>query len=271
MSENITAVEQKQTQALTLRGEIEGEGFKLALAQALPKFLTAERFVRMAITAMTRTPKLKDCTRMSFFKCLMDLAALGIEPDGRRAHLIPYKRKDRETQQEYLECQLIIDYKGLAELVYRSGMVSTLHADVVCENDLFKYDRGEIKEHVIDFKKPRGKAYAAYAICRFKDGGEKCEVMNYDEIEGIRKRSKSGNVGPWVTDRHEMDKKTVFRRLSKWLPISAEVRDAFEKDDDQLAPINSLVVAKAEPLNPFTLPEATDDNAADQNPPDERE
>jgi recombination protein RecT len=115
----------------------------------------------------------------------------------------------------------------------RSGIVSNLHADVVCENDTFTVDRGEIKEHKINYREPRGKVYAAYAICRFKDGSEKSEVMTKEEVDAIRGRSRAGNSGPWVSDYNEMAKKTVFRRLSKWLPLSPEERDAVESDDSQ--------------------------------------
>jgi recombinational DNA repair protein RecT len=31
-----------------------------------------------------------------------------------------------------------------------------------------------------------------------------------------------------------MGKKTVFRRLTKWIPLSAEIRDAYERDADGL-------------------------------------
>ncbi len=56
--------------------------------------------------------------------------------------------------------------------------------------------------------------------------------MSKDEVEAIRKRSRSGSSGPWVTDWNEMAKKTVFRRHSKWLPLSPDLRDAIEKDED---------------------------------------
>lgn len=153
----------------------------------------------------------------------MKCAELGIEPDGRRAYLIPYKN----------DIQLIIDYKGIAELAMRSGMISNIHADKVCENDEFEYNIGEITKHRIDFRKPRGEAYAYYAIVTFKDGTKKCEVMSKDEVDAIRKRSKSPNNGPWVTDYDEMAKKTVFKRLSKWLPLSPELQKGIDIDNEE--------------------------------------
>ena len=213
---------------LTIRQQLESDTFKATIAKVLPKHVSPDRMARVAITALTRTPKLRDCDQASFFLAMMNLSQWGLEPDGRRAHLIPFENRKRGV----CEVQLIIDYKGLAELAMRSGTVSNIHADVVCDNDEFEYDRGELKRHKIDFKRERGKVYAAYCLVRMKDGTEKCEVMNRDEIESIRKRSKAANSGPWTTDWNEMAKKTVFRRVSKWLPLSAEVQDAIVGDDD---------------------------------------
>ena len=220
--------------ALTKTNEIKkllnGDSFRQQVANALPSHLKPERFVRIALTAINKTPKLADCTQQSLFACLLDLSAAGLEPDGRHAHLIPYGSN----------CTLIVDYKGLVDMAMRSGNISTLHADKVCENDTFEVDRGLIVAHKVGYKEPRGKAYAYYAIARFKDGGEKCEVMTLDEIEAIRKRSRAGNSGPWQTDFDEMAKKTVFRRLSKWLPLSAESRAVIARDEErEFAPIQA--------------------------------
>lgn len=214
----------------TIKTLIESDRFKNAVASALPAHLKPDRFVRVALTALTRTPKLAQCEQASFFQSLMTLSQFGLEPDGRNAHLIPFENRKRGVT----ECQLIIDYKGLVDLAMRSGKVAYIHADKVCVNDKFEYDRGEIKTHAIDFKEPRGAAYAYYAICRFKDGTEKCEVMAKEDVEKIRQRSRAGTAGPWVTDFDEMAKKTVFRRLSKWLQLSPEYRDALEVDGDVL-------------------------------------
>lgn len=213
-----------------LRGLIEGETFAGQIAKSLPKHMTPDRFVRVAVTAMNKTPKLRECDPSSFCLALLTLSQLGLEPDGRNAHLIPFDNRKKGI----VECQLIIDYKGLVELVMRSGLVSNIHADAICENDVFEYDCGEIKAHKIDFRKPRGAAYAFYARATFKDGSVKSEVMTVDDVRAIQARSRAGQSGPWVTDFSEMAKKTVFRRLSKWLPISSEFKDALEKDGDQL-------------------------------------
>lgn len=249
-TENTPAVQQQAQVATkkpaTIREIIEGEGFKQQVAKVLPSVLPPDRFVRIAVTAMLKTPKLAQCSQASLLNSLLQLAQHGLEPDGRRAHLIPYGD----------QVQLVIDYKGLAELAMRSGLVSYLHADVVCENDVFEFDMGEIKAHKIDLKKPRGAMFAAYSVCVFKDGTRKAEVMAKEEIDAIRNRSRAGKSGPWVTDYNEMAKKTVFRRLSKWLPLSPDVRDAAENDDDVIEvestrkPI-AEVQALAAPINPF--------------------
>jgi recombination protein RecT len=227
----------------TIRAMLENADFQNEIAKALPKHLTPERQIRLALTALTRTPKLADCTMASVCRAMLDLSAMGLEPDGRRAHLIPYGK----------ECQLIVDYKGLAELAMRSGTVSNIHAYVVCENDFFEADTGRVT-HKVNYKEPRGKMYAAYCLIRFKDGGEKAEVMGIDEVEAIRKRSKAGSAGPWVTDFNEMAKKTAARRAFKWVPLSPEIRDAVDKDSDAID-VHASPVARAEPLNPFQIPE----------------
>jgi recombination protein RecT len=212
---------------LTIRDRLQSDAFRDQIAMVLPNHIKPERMVRVACTAMLRTPKLAECDQTSFFNAMLQLSQWGLEPDGRRAHLIPF-RNNRENR---TECQLIIDYKGLVELILRAGNVASIHADKVCDADEFVYDCGQIVSHRIDFRKPRGDVFAYYCIITRKDGTKKCEVMSREEVDAIRKRSKSASNGPWVTDFDEMAKKTVFKRASKWCELSSEIRDAIEYDD----------------------------------------
>lgn len=217
-----------QTQALVkkptgIKEFLLSDPVRKEFAKVMPKICTPDRFLRVTMNAFNKTPRLLDCTKQSILKALMVCAELGIEPDGRRAHLIPYGT----------ECTLIVDYKGKAELAMRSGTVANIHADKICEKDIFEYNKGVVEKHIIDFKQDRGKAYAYYCIVRMKDGTEKSEVMTTAEVDAIRGRSKAKNNGPWVTDYDEMAKKSVFHRASKWITLSPELRKAEEYDLDE--------------------------------------
>lgn len=229
-------------QKTDIKGLINSDSMREQFARALPKHMPAERFARIAITALTRTPKLADCTPASLMKCLLDLSAMGLEPDGRRAHLIPYAQ----------ECTLVIDYKGLIELIRRSGDIVSIRSETVCENDEFEWQDGEIT-HRINWRKNRGHVEAVYAEAVMKSGEKQTAVMTREEIEGIRNRSKAGKSGPWVTDFAEMAKKTVVRRLSKMLPLSSEIMEHVSRDDEQYAPKPMRDVTPKVPA--FCLPE----------------
>jgi recombination protein RecT len=211
----------------SLRSLLNSDQVKAEIGRALPEHLTADRFVRVALTALTRTPKLADCSRESFMRCMMDCSALGIEPDGRRAHLIPYGK----------ECQLILDYKGLIELARRSGDIASIRAELVCEADEFGWRNGEIT-HEVNWRAARGDIQAVYAIATLRSGETQSAVLTRDEVDAIRKRSRAGSSGPWVSDYGEMAKKTAVRRLCKMLPLSVELADAMERDDDRLTERN---------------------------------
>ena len=89
-----------------------------------------------------------------------------------------------------------------------------------------------------------------------KDAGVACDVMSVEEINQIRdgrsqgyKSAKKYNKShPWDYEEQggsycEMAKKTVFKRHSKWLPISSELVEALAKEDEA---DDSLVIDSAE-------------------------
>lgn len=218
---------QLQKQQSEVKSLIQSERFQKELAASMPQHLTPERFARIAVTAITRNPKIAECTQASLFRCLLDLSAAGLEPDGRRAYLIPYGK----------ECTLIISYMGLIELMRNSGEITSIRAETVCENDEFSWENGAIS-HRVDWRNPRGTVQCAYAEAKLKSGEVQTATMTAEEIEGIRKRSKAGNSGPWQSDWGEMAKKTVVRRLSKMLPLSPEVAENIDKVDRPLKDAN---------------------------------
>jgi recombination protein RecT len=220
-------------------------------ARVLPAVCKPERFARVALSCILKNRVLGEALattqgKASVLQAFMTCAEMGIEPDGRRAHLIAFK----DNRNGGFNIQLIFDYKGIVELAYRSGVVANIHADCICEHDEFEYDIGRITRHRPDFRKPRGAAYAYYAVVHFKDGTVKSEVMTREDVERIRKRSnavKAGKSTPWDTDYDEMAKKTVFRRLSKWIPLSPEARDAIEHEDEDYRAPQVVVASETNP------------------------
>ena len=86
------------------------------------------------------------------------------------------------------------------------------------------------------------------------------EVMSRAEIEAVRVQSKAGKSGPWVTHWEEMARKTVVRKLFKYLPVSIEAVRAVEIDEKsdrgeavtETDFIDTTFVDKGQELEPVT-------------------
>ena len=201
------------------------------IARALPKHLNPDRMTRIALTEFRKNPRLAECDPRSVFAAVIMASQLGLEPGLMgQCYLIPYKT----------ECQLIPGYQGLLDLVRRTGKVRRIEAQVVYERDHFIYRTGlnVTLEHEPLLDGDRGEPRLAYAVAEFADGGHHVEIMTRAEIEGIRDRGSNsqnarryGKKTPWDTDADQMWRKTVLRRLCKFLPKSVELANALALDD----------------------------------------
>lgn len=214
------------------------ESMKGAIAQAIPKHMTPDRLLRIATTAIKTTPKLKACTAVSLLASVMQCAQLGLEPGVLgHAYLIPFnnKKKDKNGKEYYeMEAQFQIGYKGLLDLVRRTGEISSIAAHAVHKNDFFEFEYGlkENLKHIPKMEGDRGEVYLYYAYAKFKDGGYSFLVMGKSDIERHRDMySKTAKFGPWKDQFDEMAKKTVIKALVKYMPISVEVHKNVSMDE----------------------------------------
>ena len=212
-----------------------------ALAALIPKHLSADRLMKVALNSIHKTPKLQECSTSSLMGCIITAAELGLEPGGALGHayLVPFKG----------QCTLIIGYRGFVDLMRRSGQLSTIRAVVVHEKDEFTIKEGpeQVIEHRPFLTGDPGLLRFVYAVAKLKDGSYQADFMTRAQVDAIKARSRSSSDGPWVTDYEEMAKKTVIRRIAKLLPLSPETRDAVEKDDEDYidAEVTSSVVEEA--------------------------
>jgi recombination protein RecT len=229
MSQQLTIPEQRKN-FLNL---VQGENFKKQVALAIPKHLTPDRMLRIALTAMNKQPLLFECDPNTVLACIMDCAQMGLEPDGRNAYLIPFKDKQRG-----MICQLIVGYQGLIELAYRHPLVRGVRAKVVYEKDAFDYDEGlhpRLMHKPYDGEDDPGELKFAYAICDIGEGGHTFVVCPKRVVMKAKASSRGADsaFSPWTKFPDAMWMKTAVRRLAPFMPRASELAMALQVDDEQ--------------------------------------
>lgn len=209
------------------------------ISKMLPKHLNAERLLKVAQIAATTTPALAKCDVPSLIGAIGQCAQMGLEPNTvlGHAYLLPFntKRKDASGNEKWVNSvQVIIGYKGLIDLARRSGQIVSIAAHEVCQNDKFElvYGLDEKLNHTPAMGE-RGEVIGFYAIAKLKDGGHAFEFMSRFQVEEIKAASERKNKresSVWKDHFVEMGRKTVIRRLAKYLPLSIEFQTAAALD-----------------------------------------
>ncbi len=211
---------------------------------ALPKHVTPDRMIRVALNCIRKTPKLLKCTPVSLFSAITEAATYGWELGGvlGHAYLVPFRCKKGDEWVD--ECTLIPGYKGLVDLCRRSGQVSTIDMQVVHEGDKFDYALGDTP-HIIHEPNDRDPhrvskpiAYV-YVVVKLRDGGIQRNVWHANKVNAHKEqyskswdwaengeRNKGGGKkdSAWHTAWPTMAKKTVLRDMVNrgMIPMSAE-------------------------------------------------
>jgi recombination protein RecT len=228
----------EKTPAETMRGLILRMSDQIKTA--LPQKVTPDRMCRIAMTAITKNPKLAECTPASFMGALLTSAQLGLEcntPLG-QAYLIPFNNKG------VLETEFQLGYQGTIDLCYRTKMYRTIQARIVYEGDDFDYSYG-MDEKLIH--RPREKTtnpIYVYAYYELANGAKSFEVMSWSAVMGYAKKYsmavQKGWTSPWQTNPEEMAKKTLLKKVLKYAPKAVEVAEAISQDSAIIKPGNII-------------------------------
>lgn len=151
------------------------------------------------------------------------------------AYVLPY----RDNKKGVTLAQFQMGYKGFVQLALRTGQFKTLNATDVREGELVGEDfvTGDLT-----FKKAENReslpviGYVAYM--RLLNGFEKYLYMTVAEMKAHALRysqTYKNKFGNWVENFDAMAKKTVIKLLlSKYAPLSVEMRDAIKADQSVL-------------------------------------
>lgn len=250
MSQEIAPQEKKPTKAMTLAHSL--ESYRHEIMRALPRHVSPDRMLRMALTSARKNPELLNCDQTSFLGAVVQAAQLGLEPDTvlGQCYLIPFNNNKTGKK----EVNFMPGYRGYMDLIYRVPKHPILTPVVVHEGDEFDYERGLTPKL---FHKPmphdaRPKLTHVYCVASFPDGRKEFDIMTRQEIEERRARSKALKFSPWNTDYDAMAMKSVIRRMSKFLPMSAEINMMVgfdDKIDANESQHNSHVILQDHPIH----------------------
>lgn len=193
---------------------------------------TVQREVSFAMQIINGSAGLQKCSKESLQKAVFNIALTGLSlnPVTKLAYLIP--RYVAGGMQAVLEPS----YQGLVRLLTDTGSIRSIYAHPVYEGDEFEVQYGTTAELIHRPKFSSKIMTAVYAVAVLSDGSKQFEVMTAEEVNGIRERSESykaftqGKVKSctWESDYGEMARKTVIKRIFKYLPKSDKFNRAAE-------------------------------------------
>jgi recombination protein RecT len=213
-------------------------------ASALPPQIKPEAFKRAVLTALSFDPALTEADRKTFLTACLRAAQDGLLPDKKEGAFVIFSTKVKlaNNKEEWVKAvQWMPMVYGIVKKLRNSGEIASIASKIVYQNEVeqgrFIY---RIKDGVEEFvHEPilmgdRGPMALVYATARFKDGTVQTEILAKADVDKIRSVSKAGNSGPWVSWYDEMARKSAVRRLSKYLPLSAEDHRVLDRDDESV-------------------------------------
>jgi recombination protein RecT len=190
----------------------------------------AMRFMTAAVDYVRRLPKLLECDKQSLLTAFVTSAQFRFMPSGvsGEAYIIPYGR----------EAKFQLGYQGVVTLLYRTGKISTITANIIYKNDEFDYQEG-LEAHLVHkpamFGKARGEAIGVYTVIKMSDGSKTFKVMDKAAVMEIKEisKAKTSKDSPWNSDKDPflwMWAKTCLLQHAKLLPKTQEIQKAIETD-----------------------------------------
>lgn len=201
--------------------------YKSQIALALPKHITADRMVRLAMTSFSQNSALQKCDMHSIFASVIVAAQLGLEIGvGGQGYLVPYGGK----------ATFVPGWQGLVDLVSRAGR-ATVWTGAVYAGDEFDWalgDRPFVKHRPAGGGDTWQDITHVYAIGRV-NGSEYpvMEVWTMDRV--VKHLNKFNKVGArhYALEKNGQNmemyaRKVVLLQVLKYMPKSIEVQRAVE-------------------------------------------
>lgn len=202
------------------------------LARAMPQGIEADQLARDILTALRTTTDLWQCTEASLWGAAMTAAQVGLRI-GVLGHgwILPFENRRKNI----FEAQWVLGYQGMIELAYRTDKVLNIVGHAIHSQEKWRvlYGAEERIEHEPIFLGNRGEEILYYTQAWFTNGGYGFHVEDKPTILEFAQtlRSWRNPGGPWHKYFRPMALKTCLRRQWTYLPKTAALQLAMDRDD----------------------------------------
>lgn len=199
-------------------------------------FLKEKSFL---IQHFQKNKNLYNATYESVVYAVSNLANIGLtlNPALKLAYLVP------RYENGSINVALEPSYQGLVKLITDSGSAKNVYCHLVYEGDIFEENLGTSVEIIHKPQRKTQNVILVYAVAVLHDGSKQVEVMTIEEINKIMQLSESYKAYinkkifkcVWVDNFGEMARKTVIRRLVKYLPktdMFSKLAEAIQLDEN---------------------------------------
>ena len=192
--------------------------------------ITPSQFKNIVINEVKKSEKMQQAflnNPASLFASILLCAELGLNPsaDVGEFYFLPFGSKITP----------ILGYKGVINLILRSGEISKLWSEIVYQDDEFEYELGIEPKliHKPNHERTNKNVRYVYAVAKLTNGETMFKVMSKKEIMEIVEMSKYPNAlyGSNKDPQGWMYKKTVIKQLSKTLPKDYYGKRGISVDD----------------------------------------
>lgn len=203
-----------------LIGGLRSENFKEQISFALPEGITADRFIRIAVTAVQQNADLAEqkVDRDSVIRSFIQCAQIGLFPDGKEAAIVLFGNK----------ATLLPMVGGYRKIAAEHGW--SLRSEVVYEHDNFEFTEWPptlFHSRALPGTE-RGPIIAAYAVARHRDGVRiEQKVMYREDI--LKRKDAARSKAVWDKWEAEMFAKTPARDLFNELPLDPNDKERIDR------------------------------------------
>ena len=231
------------TQSISPLVQMQGTLEKMAdkFKEALPSTMDEWKFISVAKLTLNQNPKLLQADRNSLMQTFMRAAQDGLYLDGKEAAAVQYGQS----------VQYIPMVEGVIKVLHNSGLIKTISAEVVYENDCFEYELGSNPhvKHIPLLVGDRGNRICVYCYVQTANDGEYIEIMNMDDVNKCKQQAKGASSphSPWVKWFDQMAKKTVIHRIAKRLPKNDAINSVVRIEEDNMVDVTPNAAQSTEP------------------------